>query len=94
MVAILFNLFWDLIGWQVHDGVMPKLLQSIESTVLSSAHVKSTYELEYQSLTDDAYKYIGLFLSDPDDDKLHDLADEICANAVKIGKHINIAVVQ
>ena len=64
---------------------MPKLLQTIESTVVSSSNVKSTYELEYQSLTDAAYKYVGLFLSDADDDKLHDLADEICANALKIG---------
>lgn len=65
---------------------MRKLLQTVESTVVSSSNVKSSYDLEYQSLTDAAYKYVGLFLSDEDDDKLHELAEEICANAVKIGE--------
>lgn len=69
---------------------MLKLLQTIESTIVSSQNVKSSYDLEYQSLTDAAYKYVGLFLSDADDDKLHDLADEICANAVKIGEFITL----
>lgn len=64
---------------------MPKLLQVIESTIASCEYVKSNYELEYQSLTDDAYRYVGLFLSDSDDDTLHDLADVIYANADKIG---------
>lgn len=70
---------------KVKDGMMSKLIHTLESTLVSSTFVQTNYELEYQSLTDAAYKYVGLFLSDADDDKLHDLAEEFTSNALKIG---------
>ena len=69
--------------------MMSKLIHTIESTLISSQFVQSNYDLEYQSLTDAAYKYVGLFLSDEDDDKLHDLAEEFTSNALNIGEMIN-----
>lgn len=65
---------------------MYKFVQIIENVIQTSDNVKTTYELEYQSLQDTMYKYVGLFVSDADDDKLHDLADEIAAECDKIGK--------
>lgn len=76
--------------------MMSKLIHTIETTLLSSEFVQSNYDLEYQSLTDAAYKYVGLFLSDEDDDKLHDLAEEFTSNALNIGEefvHILYALI-
>ena len=64
---------------------MSQLLQAVEQTLATSESVQTNYELEYQSLTDTAYKYVGLFLSDADDDRLHNLVDELRLQTAKLG---------
>lgn len=67
---------------------MLKFVQAVESVLLTSDNVQSSYDLEYQSLHDTQYKYVGLFLSDDDDNKLHDLADELAISSKQFGKQL------